>query len=1836
MTAPAVPDGPAAAPSDARAAAADAEATAAEKSPKKRRRWRRLIVVVCIVIIAVSLAMRVIIIFAFPSVLKKVAASYDLNATYDRMELYLLGSDVGLYHLKLTPKAGGDALVDLEYCRADVSALDLLRGKLLARRVEADGATMRIEREADGSIPALQKLLAGGATTKPTEPFQLTSLDSPLQLDALRLNHIRTQWRDRSVTPPVETELEMTMRISDLGSADRPTRFLLDMTSPPLLDSLRVEGKGTARGQAMDATLTVIARGIHPKPATGYLAPLGFRPIADDINVLCTATVKTHATGGPAAATTSTNINAPAKATTQPADIAGEVTIENIVVRTDGREAAGVDRVAVKVDRFNGNALQLASVLVDGVRATAERTAAGNMRVAGLEMVPASAATVTTRPSAAPASPPTAVATAAPSMRIALADFTVRNVRASFSDASVAPPANLSFLVNSLSARNIIADPSRPDAAVTIAGDFAAPGIARTIRLSGTALPFAPVRTLNAKLVAQGVRPEAIRAYLDAAGVESTMKDATATCDISASVAQTPSGGMRGDVVAQNIRLSDGTELFAFDAAKLSGFSVNPNDGGIRIDAIDLSGPRLGLTRDADGSVQTLGFRTKAPTTKPASNVTVAAATPAPTTAPAAAAPSPLPQLEIGRLTWKGVALDLNDRAITPSTAMKITDAGIELANVRIGGADAGNAARPGRIKAWFAAPGVMKQLTVDGTVVPSAHGATADLSISGNGLNGELLAPYLKAAGVEPTLRNGSLSLRTRANVSSAPGGPIRAALALEKVRYLEGGQELLGVDRLAVDGVELRNDGVTVATVQVDQPRAHVARDADGSLHLAGVRIAPPATQPASADSSIAAAPVPTTKAAPTTSPSSAYVATLRKLRVNGATLAWTDRAVQPSVDAVAHSDVELDEVVLGGAAHPAKLKITTKIDQTLDNLAVAGAVAPDPKTPQAHLEIAASGVRAGALAPYLPPGVRGALIDGRFKTTIDAAAAPHPQGGRSARLAVSGLDYREHDAQQALIHFDDAKVIVSRADVPGGVVAIEEVSLSGLETELRKDKDQSMKVLGLAIGAAPLSSPSPQAQPQLAGDKQPADMKPVAAAAASPTTGPTDANKLIAREQLGQLPLVTLDKLDIQLKHIAYIDESQPDATPLALADVRLRNPKRIEVLGRDSTSRPPIELELIGRIEPVVNRFTVGIESAPFAAPATLQVKFAADGIRGNGITDVLPALRDKIDGSALTDGRFAANVEAQAKIERHGPTKLDLSKPFEATFSLRDVAFREKPDGPVVLGLEEIHAEPIRVDPRSGSVAIRTLEINKPTARAVRDKDGIHALGLLLREQPAATQPAADSPATQPTPPPSEAVMASSSQSPTTAPAVVKPTAEYRIDKLVVSGIDVAVEDRSVSPPLVAPLNSLEVEVRDLSNMALYEDRPIRFNLTAGAGKVPLKEGVERELFSEVAAAGTMSLYPTPHGWARSSVSGLELRGLRGPAAEKKVNIEGGVFDSNVDVRIASDGTLDTRSRFAFSDLRMNEPSDGFVRRVLKLPGPLDAVIIVLQDPSGAITVPLNVKVENGTVSGGQIAGAAVTALGSIITTAMASAPLKAAGGVTELVGLDQAIPLLGKKHKQAGPQRAGTVAFAPGVTDPIQRSDLDALVRRMQKDRTLQVTLRHEIGDGDVVLAAARANPPQDQCFAMAAQLRQRKAELLASRPAVAAAARAQLLAQPQSAEDPLLALRNLDRQIGAAEEGLDRLYELLRPGADRQADRRTRAACLQLAEQRLAMLNQMLASSGIPDANQRVHVIKPTSAAVTEADAGGGGSNGGGAVLAGGAGGGGHVSMVVVSKKKM
>jgi hypothetical protein len=134
--------------------------------------------------------------------------------------------------------------------------------------------------------------------------------------------------------------------------------------------------------------------------------------------------------------------------------------------------------------------------------------------------------------------------------------------------------------------------------------------------------------------------------------------------------------------------------------------------------------------------------------------------------------------------------------------------------------------------------------------------------------------------------------------------------------------------------------------------------------------------------------------------------------------------------------------------------------------------------------------------------------------------------------------------------------------------------------------------------------------------------------------------------------------------------------------------------------------------------------------------------------------------------------------------------------------------------------------------------------------------------------------------------------------------------------------------------------------------------------------------------------------------------------------------------------------------------------------------------------------------------------------------------------------------------------------------------------------------MKHDIGTADVDISSARANPPREYTDALARNQRARKLELAALRADLAGRARATVASGPEHAAPYLDRLRAVDREVAATEDGLDRLYDLLRPGAERQGARRTRAAALDLARARLNVLDDAIAT--VPDASKRLKLLNP------------------------------------------
>ena len=1017
-----------------------------------------------------------------------------------------------------------------------------------------------------------------------------------------------------------------------------------------------------------------------------------------------------------------------------------------------------------------------------------------------------------------------------------------------------------------------------------------------------------------------------------------------------------------------------------------------------------------------------------------------------------------------------------------------------------------------------------------------------------------------------------------------------------------------MFAADALRVSEATLGVNGIQVDAVQIDRPRGRAAREADGSLVAGGVRLIKPApaTQPA---------PGVGTVAAPTTGASAPIPeVALREFRLNGAELAWTDAMVSPVVQTVARATVAMDQLKIGKDPSPVPIRVSLSAEGALDALTLTGTVTPSPQAPSAHLQIEAGGIRAGSLGGYLPPNVELAVRDGRLKVAVDAAISPNPDGGHAARLSIRDVDWRD-GADGPLFALGSLKIDAPRIDLPGDRLSIDEVSLAGLETQIALEPDGSRRLLGLILkpsqAAKAQAAPLAGALAQVGGASEA-----LAQAAQAPQAGPAplpdaDLARLMA-EARRPLPLISLGKLDLGVRRLS-LQTASPPAAPLVVKDLRVYSPQPLEIGGPDPQSRPPVVIILKTGLSPIVETVSITTTARPFDDEPGVQIDIAAAGIQGRGLTELLPEMKEQLDGSQLIDGRFRAHAEAKARFARRGPRDFDLGRGFDLDVLLSGIEFRGGADGPTLAGLESLQSDGIRVD-KSGKVHIKTLEILKPAGAFARDSDGLHALGYVIRPAsasvPGPTTAVAEVTGAEP------AAGAAPSAAAATMPASAPP-GEVRIDRLLVSGMDVRFEDRSTDPALLVPLTDLDMEVRDLTTLALTEPRSIRFNTVLSAGKVPLPKhheggGVigaigdvgallggkhappgaatgpaaleERELFSQITANGELALYPKPQGYVRTSVSGLELTALRGLAEQQGTSIAAGVFDSNVDLTIRQE-RLDVRSRFAFTDLVANEPANGFIARHIGLPAPLDVIIARLRGADGAITIPLNISAKEGQVSGSQIAAAATGALASVFATALASAPLTVTEDVTKVVGIGQVLGTggklfgIGKGSEGSGPQEV-VLQFLPGSTNLElgEQRKLDELIAKARNDESLQLTVRHELGGGDVPVATARANPSAAEALTLAGQFRGRKGDLLRSRAALAEEAQAALAIGSESRAEPLLRqLRSSEQELAAIEQSLDRLYDMVKPGAARQADRRTRGACLEVAQQRMESVRQSL-----------------------------------------------------------
>ena len=434
-----------------------------------------------------------------------------------------------------------------------------------------------------------------------------------------------------------------------------------------------------------------------------------------------------------------------------------------------------------------------------------------------------------------------------------------------------------------------------------------------------------------------------------------------------------------------------------------------------------------------------------------------------PATSPALQ-PTPLaslPRLDIAKFRWSGIQLQLEDAAGPQLTSLTIDDAGIELDDLHIDlhpNAPVGN---PGKIRMWMKAPGLAGNIGLEGTLVQHPGGLSADVQVKGEKLSVLLAGPYLKALNIEPTLRDGSLKASAHVDVTQTET-ELSATVSASDVSVADAGEEVFGVDKAEIGGVSVKAGLLSVDAISLVKPRGKLVHEENGAISAVGFRLLP--VPPAPKKPQFAAAkneparPLPPAAEGPTTQPvvvattqpvPAVDIISLKKFSIRDGALTWIDRAVKPAAQTTARVNGDIDEVTWGKpVTDPIHLSFAFKADDILDEAKIDGTATISPDSAGVKLQITATGLRDGALASYLPPGISLELKDGRFKGKLDAGVAMNPKGGISGQLTFSDLDYRDAQGDSPLFRLDAVKVAVGRVDIPAGIVAVDEISVTGAD--------------------------------------------------------------------------------------------------------------------------------------------------------------------------------------------------------------------------------------------------------------------------------------------------------------------------------------------------------------------------------------------------------------------------------------------------------------------------------------------------------------------------------------------------------------------------------------------------------------------------------------------------------------------------------------------------------------------------------------------------------------------------------------------------------------------
>ncbi len=1685
-------------------------------------------------------AARALLALAQPLVMELVAARLGLECQYDSLDLSLLRGEAELRGLRLYDEQGTNWL-HLERARANVALGRTLAGDPTVTGIEVEGLALFVRVRPDGTVEWLERL-GGEPQEAQKNAAGAPELDFtlPVRLESFALTRGALRVQDESVSPTFAATLQFDASAARLGEPEG--EFALWATSPELVDTLRVEGRLSSGERHVALELDWRVEGLKPQPAARELARVGLAPASERVD--------TH--GGLRLGLEPSASDATA--------CEGGLVLERLALEVDGVERLRLDSLALALRRLSPTEIAIASLRASGGKLEFQRDSAGRFGTAGLVWSGAPTA-------AAPAA--SAAEVAGPSPSFALDELACEDTRVVFADFALEAAEPLEFLLRRAALRSL-AWPPKEQAPAPFEATFELPDVCALGTLDGDLRANEAELALHGALALEGLTLARLRPQLEALGLEPTLRDGTLQGSADVSVRRADDGVQLSGALS-GVRLVDGEALGQLEQLALVDLHLAATAARIELGSLDVRGPKLRILREKEGQWAALGLRqlARAAAARPAVEPEV----PAPN-----ATRFELPSLRVGRLALTEAELEIEDRSVVPVVQLErlALSASLEALDTR--------SPTPARIAASFTAAGLVEESSLSGTLALSeeADSLALRLALRAQGLALAPLAPYLNASGLEPELANGSATADLAVTLAPDSAGVTKLELALERVALRDGERELAGLEALRVKALELAGPTVRWERVEFVAPSVALSRDSAGFLHAAGLRtMAPRETAEIPAETGSGPPELRLALPALATGP----------LRLQEARVTWRDESLEPAVELALRADASLEALAVDGV--PRKLGLRVLVPGVVDAAVAEGTLSlgANPSAISLALKLVADRLQPGPLAAYLPPNVTCELVDARAAAKAFVRVEQHPAGGLA--LAASLAEAELATGERSLVRLSRAGVSANRIDPQARVFEFGELVGAVANVALERDADGTLHALGLRIA-------------------------PRGEVASTTDTGPAPARTLPS--WVGPIPTVSLGEFALsvarlELRDAALAGTALGAQAAAIVASASLRSPSAQVLLAPSAESLPPLAFDARLSVPGALELAECNVRLAPWAAEPEFELDFEATGLDGSALEKFAPALAQHVDGRELRQGRFRTGLRARLGLSRRGPLGIDWASGVRGELTLEPTIFRENPTREPGLALAGVRAELERFDARTGDTKFKLIEVSTPRLRASRDAEGLHALGLTLK-LPAGLRPAES---------PEEARETAGSAAASPAAALAR-APELAIERLVVLGLDVELVDTTGPEPVRVPLTDLEFELRKLSTHALAAGGSVQFSGVVESGKVALPPRIEsdsvlsgiasaavsalagddepegareeRPLSGSISIAGRVAPFPAPTGWITFDASELELTAFRGLAAAQGVEVGDGLLDLAARVRLAGEDGLSLDASASFAHLSLSEPADGPISRYLALPAPLDAVLFLLEDAEGRQRVPVSVSIGRDGLSLASVASAAATAAATVIARAVASSPLRLAGTFTDMLGLTG-----GEEPPPSADARR--FPFEPGdVTAPLDPAQLEPLRRRLAANDSLVVTLVHEFGPADLERAQRLANPDAADCRLLSARLRQRRSELARLREEHASESRlAYALGRSEEAERVRERVRGLDRELGLVEGALDRLHELLRPGAERRTPERSRAAALAIASERLERVRQALISRGIEASRIEVRRIRRVTAT---AEAGG------------------------------